>query len=185
MSMKYRTEGKPAPDRLVILHGFLNTWSAELDIEDLATVDAADTWLRKAGLWTQRKKISAAEVAQLQRFRKTLRLFVLGRDSEDAVAAINEFAADIGFTFTAIDTTEVTFEPTSNGLKQVVGYLLAIVHASIANGTWSRFKCCELETCGWAFYDTTKNRSGRWCSMKTCGSRHKAREYLKRKAQKH
>ncbi len=70
------------------------------------------------------------------------------------------------------------------GVGHVIGTILGIIQEAAKNGTWDRFKCCALETCGWAFYDHTKNKSGRWCSMKTCGSRHKAREYLKRQAQK-
>lgn len=34
--------------------------------------------------------------------------------------------------------------------------------------------------CGWLFYDTSKNRSRRWCSMATCGSREKVRRYHQR-----
>ena len=33
---------------------------------------------------------------------------------------------------------------------------------------------CESDTCILAFYDTTKNHQRRWCSMESCGNRHKA-----------
>jgi len=35
--------------------------------------------------------------------------------------------------------------------------------------------------CQWAFYDRSKNRSGRWCSMRTCGNRTKTRAYRTRR----
>jgi len=35
--------------------------------------------------------------------------------------------------------------------------------------------------CGWLFLDTSKNRSRRWCSMKTCGSAAKAATYYRRR----
>jgi predicted RNA-binding Zn ribbon-like protein len=38
----------------------------------------------------------------------------------------------------------------------------------------------ECPSCGWLFLDTSKNRSRRWCSMATCGSRDKARRYYER-----
>jgi predicted RNA-binding Zn ribbon-like protein len=47
--------------------------------------------------------------------------------------------------------------------------------------TWSRLKACRDDTCKWAFYDHSKNRSGHWCSMEVCGSRHKARQYRERR----
>ena len=34
--------------------------------------------------------------------------------------------------------------------------------------------------CGWLFLDTTKNESRRWCSMRDCGNREKARRHYAR-----
>lgn len=39
---------------------------------------------------------------------------------------------------------------------------------------------CDSETCGWLFLDNSKNHSRRWCDMKTCGNRFKARSYYQR-----
>jgi predicted RNA-binding Zn ribbon-like protein len=36
---------------------------------------------------------------------------------------------------------------------------------------------CASGTCRWLFLDTSKNRTRRWCDMKTCGNRAKARRY--------
>ena len=46
-------------------------------------------------------------------------------------------------------------------------------------GELERFKACQ--SCGWCYYDTTKNRSRRWCDMALCGSREKVRAYRARK----
>ena len=40
-----------------------------------------------------------------------------------------------------------------------------------------RLKTCPSSTCGWLFLDTTKNGTRRWCDMRVCGSRAKARTY--------
>lgn len=40
-----------------------------------------------------------------------------------------------------------------------------------------RLHACAAETCRWLFLDTSKNRTRRWCEMKTCGNRAKARRY--------
>ena len=40
---------------------------------------------------------------------------------------------------------------------------------------------CEAETCAWLFMDRSRNRSRRWCDMKACGNRAKARRYYERK----
>lgn len=40
-------------------------------------------------------------------------------------------------------------------------------------------QCCDRE-CGWFFVDTSRNRTRRWCSMKSCGNRNKARAFYRR-----
>jgi predicted RNA-binding Zn ribbon-like protein len=39
---------------------------------------------------------------------------------------------------------------------------------------------CALETCGWLFLDTSRNQTRRWCDMKVCGNRAKARRFYER-----
>ena len=39
---------------------------------------------------------------------------------------------------------------------------------------------CASEDCEWLFLDTSKNHSRRWCSMKECGNRSKARSHYQR-----
>jgi len=42
-------------------------------------------------------------------------------------------------------------------------------------------RVCASDTCNWLFMDTSKNHSRRWCDMKSCGNRAKARRYYSRK----
>jgi predicted RNA-binding Zn ribbon-like protein len=39
---------------------------------------------------------------------------------------------------------------------------------------------CASETCGWLFLDTSRNRTRRWCDMRACGNRAKARRFYAR-----
>jgi predicted RNA-binding Zn ribbon-like protein len=39
---------------------------------------------------------------------------------------------------------------------------------------------CADDRCGWLFLDTSRNHSRRWCSMKDCGNRAKARRHYQR-----
>jgi len=41
-------------------------------------------------------------------------------------------------------------------------------------------RACASSDCGWLFLDKTKNHRRRWCEMKTCGNRNKARRYYQR-----
>ena len=41
----------------------------------------------------------------------------------------------------------------------------------------SALRVCASESCAWLFLDTSRNGSRRWCSMRTCGNRAKARRH--------
>ncbi len=41
--------------------------------------------------------------------------------------------------------------------------------------------CADEKGCGWLFFDTSRNRSRRWCDMRDCGNRAKARRHYKKK----
>lgn len=40
-----------------------------------------------------------------------------------------------------------------------------------------RLRACENHDCRWLFLDTSKNHTRRWCDMKLCGNRMKARRF--------
>jgi predicted RNA-binding Zn ribbon-like protein len=42
-------------------------------------------------------------------------------------------------------------------------------------------RVCASDDCNWLFFDTSKNHSRRWCDMKSCGNRAKARRHYDRK----
>jgi len=38
-------------------------------------------------------------------------------------------------------------------------------------------QCCDEKGCGWLFWDSSRNRSRRWCCMSDCGNRAKVRRF--------
>jgi predicted RNA-binding Zn ribbon-like protein len=44
-----------------------------------------------------------------------------------------------------------------------------------------RIRACGVETCRWLFLDTSKNHTRRWCNMRVCGNRMKARRFQARR----
>ncbi len=70
----------------------------------------------------------------------------------------------------------------SSGVSAALGRILSIVVRAIDEGSWSRLKVCPNDACQWAFYDRSKNRSGKWCTMEVCGNRMKARAFRQRQA---
>ena len=41
-------------------------------------------------------------------------------------------------------------------------------------------ECADDRGCGWLFYDTSRNRTRQWCSMRGCGNRAKAKRHYER-----
>jgi predicted RNA-binding Zn ribbon-like protein len=70
--------------------------------------------------------------------------------------------------------------PTADGVRGALGVLLAWAFDAMREGSWERLKLCERHTCRWAFYDRSRNRSGKWCSMEVCGNRTKVEAYRER-----
>jgi predicted RNA-binding Zn ribbon-like protein len=52
----------------------------------------------------------------------------------------------------------------------------------LATGDFELVRQCESETCVLWFYDRTKSHQRRWCSMASCGNRHKVTAFRKRRA---
>jgi predicted RNA-binding Zn ribbon-like protein len=71
-------------------------------------------------------------------------------------------------------------EPASDGVDGALGLMLASVFRAMSDGSWDRIKACGNPDCRWAFHDSSKNRSGRWCDMASCGNRMKARAFRER-----
>jgi len=79
----------------------------------------------------------------------------------------------------------VTFAEEGSGLAPagpdpVVASLLADLHRAHASGEWVRLKACANPDCQWIYFDSSRNRSGRWCSMNECGEVMKSRAYRRR-----
>jgi predicted RNA-binding Zn ribbon-like protein len=64
------------------------------------------------------------------------------------------------------------------------GFMGAVVHDAVRLVTdpaeRSRVRLCEAPDCVWLFYDSSRNRSRRWCDMRQCGNRMKARRHYAR-----
>jgi predicted RNA-binding Zn ribbon-like protein len=50
----------------------------------------------------------------------------------------------------------------------------------LMSGDRERVRQCEATTCAWLFMDHSKNQSRRWCDMKICGNREKAKRFYER-----
>lgn len=51
----------------------------------------------------------------------------------------------------------------------------------LTSGEEDRIRECAAHDCGWLFFDESRNRTRRWCSMQTCGNRAKVDRFRARR----
>ena len=176
----------PTTDGLEVVRDFVNSvhYDQGRAEEQLDSPAALQSFLAEHGFG----KVDArpADVRRAIEVREALR-DVMGTNNgeqldRDAVARLNKAAARAKVVAAFDDHASWRIEPASNGVDRALGTMLATVFRSMSDGTWSRMKACGNPDCRWAFYDPTKNRSGRWCEMASCGNRMKARAFRERAA---
>ena len=177
-----------APEPLALVQAFANTVAEEGHFrwEAIGDPDSLRSWLSGRGLLADGERVGEADVARAKEARKALRSMLAannGREADAAaIRALNLVTERARLTVRfGADDGRATLEPGAGGVDGALGRVLAAVHASMEEGTWGRLKSCANATCGWAFYDRSKNRSGRWCSMEVCGNRTKTRAYRRRR----
>ena len=175
---------EPAPGALATVQGFINTYDLDSDRDDLADSDLLLEWLSEHGLLEDGDRSANADLGRALALREGLRALVLansGRElAPEALPTLNRLARGTRLTVRFDEGPGARLEPLGSGADAALGRLLAIVYTAMAEGTWARLKGCLNDRCRWAFYDHSKNRSGRWCSMDACGNVMKARAYRRR-----
>jgi predicted RNA-binding Zn ribbon-like protein len=174
----------PAPGPLALVQAFLNT-HYDLDVDHGAEVwsspEAYAGWLARHRLIAGPIAVSPVEHARALRVRAALRALASGE--EDAAAGALTTLAEAGrgaaveVRFSSADGPAFEADGTP---ASAVGLMLAITAQAMRDGSWERLKICPGRDCGWAFYDHSRNGSGRWCSMAICGGREKARTHYRR-----
>ena len=178
----------PAPGRLETVRAFVNTLDIDDAIEELATPADLGRWLAEHELLGGAGAVDAGDedVRHAVRLREALRAHLVAHhgDPLDPAAArvLDDAACRAGLTLRFTGDGETAYEPAASGVDGALGRLLAIIKAAIDDGTWQRLKVCPADTCQWAFYDASRNRSAVWCDMRVCGNRAKVRGYRERHA---
>ncbi|MGH8935164.1 MAG: CGNR zinc finger domain-containing protein [Acidimicrobiia bacterium] len=180
------TRRDPAPGPLELVRAFVNTYDVESGADRLATPEALREWMGERGL-LDADPITEADRRRTAEVREALRSLLLGNTGEPldttSVAVLNRAAADARLVLGFHADGRSDLEPDARGVDRALGSLLATVFTSMVDGSWERLKACLNDECRWAFYDHSKNRSGKWCTMAVCGNRMKARAYRERHAE--
>ena len=176
----------PAPLGLAVVQDFLNATDLEEGRDDFADLDGLRAWLVQRDLAALDLPLREGDRRRLVALREALRDMIEGRDHDgidpEAVRVIDDAAADATVRITLGRDGAATMTPAAAGLDGFVARLLADIATAQVDGTWQRLKICPRDVCRWAFYDSSKNRSGRWCTMAICGSRTKSARLRSRRS---
>jgi predicted RNA-binding Zn ribbon-like protein len=176
-----------APHNLDVVIDFVNTLDVETAEDRIATPAGLAAWLDEQALLADgRPSLRAADVADAVELREALRAVLLahtrgeadGAAGTDAAGEALERVARRGQLSTRFDPDgSMRIAPRAEGFAGVLARVLVPVAYAAMDGTWQRVKACDADDCLEAFYDQSRNRSGRWCDMALCGNRTKVRTY--------
>jgi predicted RNA-binding Zn ribbon-like protein len=164
-----------APGSLGLVEAFLRTRNEITDVAGL------DRWCAEQGF---AGGAGPGAYERALRLREALRSLMHanngGPAAPDALAVMNGEIAACGLRpeITA-DGVRWPGDETRPGDRLPAAILGGAITA-MTNGTWPRMKVCAADDCNYAFYDHTRNRSGRWCDVAGCGANARMRAYRQR-----
>jgi predicted RNA-binding Zn ribbon-like protein len=170
------------PHNLQLVIDFVNTFSVETGADRIATPAQLAQWLSDQRLLGgDGPPLRTSHLTQAVELREALRRVLLanthGELAEDAGAQLERVAEHGQLSVRFQDGGSVQITPRASGFPGVLAELLVPVAYSAIDGSWRRLKACDADDCLEAFYDQSRNRSGRWCDMAVCGNRTKVRAY--------
>ena len=172
------------PESVHLLLDFLNTrYGQQKRVHD-AWPDrvAMEEWLRGRGLLTPEAVVTEGDYRRAIALREALRQTLRRIQQEPAAGAepldtINQIARHTLLSVMLVGPTQARLVPESTGVDGILARAVGAVYTAMCTGLWERLKVCQNAACSRAFYDHSRNRTGVWCSTRTCGNRMHARTY--------
>jgi predicted RNA-binding Zn ribbon-like protein len=172
----------PAPGPLAFVQRFINSTEMPDGVDELRTAALAAAWLHGATGVTM--AVSEKDRRRLVATREALRDLLeahTGENVDPAVAVRLERLIGRALLRPVLTSKGATLAVECDGVDGFLGAISAAIVEATLTGTWDRLKVCRSEACRWAYFDHSKNGSSCWCSMRSCGSREKARAYRARR----
>jgi predicted RNA-binding Zn ribbon-like protein len=176
---------KPAPGRLGLVAEFVNTLDLLTGRDAFCDPPALAAWLSGRGLLhDQPAPVTDHDLDETIAFREALRGLLAANNGigQADLAGLNASSDQLSLRVVFGEEGGAALRAKGNGVPAALSELIGVVFTAMTDGTWSRLKVCREDSCRWAYYDRSKNRSGAWCSMEVCGNRAKARAYRARGA---
>jgi CGNR zinc finger protein/putative stress-induced transcription regulator len=178
----------PAPGELEQVRGFLSLHDHEPGNPDSLppSSESLRWWLTSRGLVDEGQRVRRDDLNWALRVRAAMRSKVrenMGeRRDPSAIAVLNGAAEETGLRLCFGCPEDVPIHVDATGVRGAIGTLLGTAFLAELDGRWERFRICNDPGCSAVFYDRSRNRTGKWCSMASCGNRAKVRAFRERQA---
>jgi predicted RNA-binding Zn ribbon-like protein len=109
------------------------------------------------------------------------------RVGQDAVRSINDvLQVTEGYDELVFDGAgwRLEFRAREDSLEWLLAAVARSAAEIVAAGEAARLRSCANPACGLFFCDLSRTHKRRWCSMATCGNRHKVAAFARRRAQR-
>jgi hypothetical protein len=161
-----------APGGLGLVQDFLNTIPiydypdllADTTLADDWAANAVRTWSAVRGVEAQPPSFAEADLARLRELRGTIAALVAGEPTD------GRGTGPVSASFALSDAGDVRLEPGGTGWRWLASALWGEILLGQRDGSWRRLKQCHNHQCRSTFYDRSKNNSGVWHNVKTCGN---------------
>jgi predicted RNA-binding Zn ribbon-like protein len=181
MAVAQRNE---APGDLELVRRFVNTRDVEDGTDELDCLESLLGWFSGMDLLDDEAIADEEDLKRTLALREGIRSLLLANNGEEVEPAnlreLNRVAGSVCLRVRFDEDGVVMLGPESSGVSAALGRILAAVVRATDEGIWGRLKVCSNDACQWAFYDRSRNRSGKWCTMEVCGNRMKARTFRQR-----
>lgn len=177
---------KSTPGDLGVVQRFINSRDIEAGTDQLSDPESASQWLLVHGLTSEPQTVETVEdLSAVVQLREALRYMLAARhDSTEVEEAhrvvLSETARNGQLSITVDSSGTMLTVARAGGLAGALAGIVLRVHRAQAEGRWNRLKVCSNDRCRWAFWDSSRNRSGRWCDMALCGNKAKVAAYRER-----
>jgi predicted RNA-binding Zn ribbon-like protein len=185
--MQAPTGGREGTAATTLLRDFVNTREPQIGADELTSPQALAAWLEARDLVAGSTELEDAHLEHAVAVREGLRALLMthaGHEADaEAVDALNHVFAGLPLGL-AFDAGGYALVPAGTSpLARPLARIADAIRVSSEDGTWQRLKVCARESCRWAFYDASRNKVRRWCSMSGCGNHIKMqRAYARRTA---
>lgn len=165
------------------MQSFVNSINVEFGPDEFATTEGLAHWLGRNGFPDARPDDLDRRdaVALREALRALLRENNGVEPDPEARRTFEHIARACPLVLRCDPTGAIGLAPAQNDVRGAFGTVLARVAEATVDGSWQRLKACQEHRCEWAFYDRSRNRASRWCSMAVCGTRAKMRVYRQAK----